>query len=198
MNPTTWKTIKETFATALELPLPDRESFLLKSNEEIRREVEKLLSTYTEAQTFIGTPLIVEQGLRHNPLEENLTGKKIDDYFVLDKLGEGGMGAVFLAEHCGQGFSQRVALKLIKRGMDTNAVLGRFLMERQILANLEHPNIARLYGGGSTTDGLPYFVMEYVEGESIRDFCDNQQFDINDRLRLLPRSVKQFLMRINS
>jgi hypothetical protein len=168
MNPATWKTIKETFATALELPLLERDRFLAGSNEEIRREVEKLLSTYQEAQTFIGTPLIVQKGLRPDALEENLTGKKIDDYFVVEKIGEGGMGIVFLAEHCGQGFSKRVALKLIKRGMDTNAVLGRFLMERQILADLEHPNIARLYGGGSTTDGLPYFVMEHVEGESIR------------------------------
>jgi hypothetical protein len=178
MNPATWKTIKETFATALELPAPERDQFLAKSSDEIRGEVEKLLATYKEAQTFINTPLIVEKGLRRNGHEENLTGKKIDDYFVLDKLGEGGMGTVFLAEHCGQGFSQRVALKLIKRGMDTNAVLGRFLMERQILAGLEHPNIARLYGGGSTADGLPYFVMEYVEGQTIRDFCENRQFDI--------------------
>jgi len=187
MNPATWKTIKETFATALDLPTTERDRFLAGSNDEIRREVEKLLSTYTEAQTFIGTPLIVEKGLRPNALEENLKGKKIDDYFVLEKIGEGGMGIVFLAEHCGQGFSKRVALKLIKRGMDTNAVLGRFLMERQILADLEHPNIARLYGGGSTSDGLPYFVMEHVEGESIRDFCDNQQFDISDRLRLFTK-----------
>ena len=187
MNPATWKTIKETFSTALDLPSPDRASFLSNSSEEIRREVEKLLATYQEAQTFIGTPLMVEKGLRPKALEENLTGKKIDDYFVLEKIGEGGMGIVFLAEHCGQGFSKRVALKLIKRGMDTNAVLGRFLMERQILADLEHPNIARLYGGGSTTEGLPYFVMEHVEGESIRDFCDNQQFDINDRLRLFTK-----------
>jgi serine/threonine protein kinase len=184
MNPATWKTIKETFATALELPALERDQFLAKSSEEIRAEVEKLLATYKEAQTFINTPLIVEQGLHRNGHEESLTGKQIDDYFVLDKVGEGGMGIVFLAEHCGQGFSQRVALKLIKRGMDTNAVLGRFLMERQILAGLEHPNIARLYGGGSTSDGLPYFVMEYVEGQSIRDFCDNQQFDIADRLKL--------------
>ena len=108
------------------------------------------------------------------------------------------MGIVFLAEHCGQGFSQRVALKLIKRGMDTNAVLGRFLMERQILADLEHPNIARLYGGGSTTDGLPYFVMEHVEGESIRDFCDNQRFDINDRLRLFTKVCEAISTLINS
>lgn len=184
MNPATWKTIKETFATALELPLLERDRLLAGSSEEIRREVEKLLSSYSEAQTFIGTPIIVEQGLRPKALDENLTGKKIDDYVVLEKIGEGGMGAVFLAEHCGQGFSKRVALKLIKRGMDTNAVLGRFLMERQILAELEHPNIARLYGGGSTSDGLPYFVMEYVEGESIRDFCDKQRFDISERLKL--------------
>ena len=91
MNPATWKTIKETFATALDLPAPERESFLSKSSEEIRLEVEKLLSSYHEAQTFIGTPLIVEKGLRPNAHEENLTGKKIDDYFVLEKIGEGGM-----------------------------------------------------------------------------------------------------------
>lgn len=187
MNPATWKTIKETFSTALDLPLPERENFLSNSSEEIRREVEKLLSTYQEAQTFISTPLIVEKGLREKAIEENLVGKQIDQYLILQKLGEGGMGTVFLAEHCGQGFSQRVALKLIKRGMDTNAVLGRFLMERQILAGLEHPNIARLYGGGSTSDGLPYFVMEHVEGDSIRDFCHNQRFEINDRLILFTK-----------
>jgi serine/threonine protein kinase len=187
MNPATWKTIKETFATALDLPMAEREGFLSNSSDEIRVEVEKLLSTYQEAQTFIGTPLLVEKGLRPNGLDENLTGKQIDDYFVLEKIGEGGMGSVFLAEHSGQGFSQRVALKLIKRGMDTNAVLGRFLMERQILAGLEHPNIARLYGGGSTREGLPYFVMEYVEGQTIRDFCDHRGFDVSERLRLFSK-----------
>src|SRR5436190_23425792 len=128
MNPATWKTIKETFAAALELPAPDRESLLLKSSDEIRREVERLLSTYKEAQTFIGTPLMVEKGWRQ---KEDFVGKQIDDYLILNKLGEGGMGTVFLAERQGQDFSQRVALKLIKRGMDTHAVLKRFLMERQ-------------------------------------------------------------------
>jgi len=187
MDPTTWKAIKETFSAALELPLPEREGFLSSSSEEIRREVERLLATYAEAKTFIGTPIIVEKGLREKATEASLVGKQIDQYLILQKLGEGGMGTVFLAEHCGQGFSQRVALKLIKRGMDSNAVLGRFLLERQILAGLEHPNIARLYGGGSTSDGLPYFVMEHVEGESIRDFCDNRQFDINERLTLFAK-----------
>src|SRR5262245_33056462 len=187
MNPATWKTIKETFSTALDLPAAERDRFLAASGEDIRHAVEKLLSTFKEAETFIGTPIIVQKGLRQKALEENLVGKQIDQYQILKKLGEGGMGTVFLAEHCGQGFSQRVALKLIKRGMDTNAVLGRFLMERQILAGLEHPNIARLYGGGSTADGLPYFVMEHVEGESIKDFCDNQRFDLNERLTLFTK-----------
>jgi serine/threonine protein kinase len=187
MNPATWKTIKETFATALDLPATERDRLLAGSSDEIRAEVEKLLASYQEAQAFIGTPIIVEKGLRPDAFEEKVTGKKIDDYCVLEKIGEGGMGTVFLAEHTGQGFSQRVALKLIKRGMDTNAVLGRFLMERQILAGLEHPNIARLYGGGSTNDGLPYFVMEHVEGESIRDFCDKRRFDTDERLRLFTK-----------
>src|SRR5262249_43536919 len=116
-----------------------------------------------------------------------LVGKQIDDYLILEKLGEGGMGTVFLAERSGQDFKQRVALKLIKRGMDTSAVLKRFLLERQILAGLEHPNIARLFDGGSTADGLPYLVMEYVEGESIRDFCENRRLDINERLKLFAK-----------
>ena len=81
MNPTTWKAIKETFSAALELPLTERESFLSSSSEEIRREVERLLASYKEAQTFISTPLLVEKGLRRNGLEENLLGKQIDDSF---------------------------------------------------------------------------------------------------------------------
>src|SRR4051812_1608295 len=103
MNPATWKTIKETFSTALDLPLPERERLLSSSNEEIRREVERLLASYKEAKTFISTPLLVQQGLR---AEETLVGKQIDDYSIVRKLGEGGMGSVFLAERRGRDFSQ--------------------------------------------------------------------------------------------
>jgi serine/threonine protein kinase/tetratricopeptide (TPR) repeat protein len=184
MNPTKWKAIKETFSAVLELPLPERRAFLSKETEEVRREVERLLAVFPEAKNFINEPLVVEKGLRQNRREENLVGKRIDDYVILEKLGEGGMGVVFLAEQRGENFTQKVALKLIKRGMDTNLVLKRFLMERQILASLEHPNIARLFDGGSTDDGLPFFVMEYVEGESIKKFCENHGFDTRERLEL--------------
>jgi len=187
MDPAIWKTLKETFSQALELAPAQREGFLANLSPEIRGEIEKLLSTYQEAQTFIDTPLVVQKGLRPNGREENLIGKLVDNYQIIEKLGEGGMGAVFLAERRAGDFTQRVALKLIKRGMDTNAVLKRFLMERQILAGLEHPNIARLFDGGSTRDGVPYFVMEYVKGESIRDFCENRNLDTNQRLKLFTK-----------
>ncbi len=184
MNPEKWKTIKETFSAVLELPLPERVNFLSGKPRDVRREVEKLLSGYSEAENFISTPIIVEKGLRKNRREENLVGRQIDDYLIIKKIGEGGMGVVFLAEQRGENFSQKVALKLIKRGMDTNLVLKRFLMERQILANLEHPNIARLFDGGTTPDNLPYFVMEYVEGDSIKKYCETHRYGTKERLQL--------------
>jgi serine/threonine protein kinase len=187
MDSEKWKTIKATFAAVLELPPAERVRFLSGSSEEIRSEVEKLLTSYTEAESFISTPLLVQKGLRKKRLEEDLIGKKIEGYVILKKIGEGGMGRVFLAERRGEEFSQKVALKLIKRGMDTTLVLKRFLKERQILAELEHQNIARLFDGGSTDDGLPFFVMEYVEGESIKSFCDLHGFGIGERLKLFTK-----------
>jgi serine/threonine protein kinase len=91
---------------------------------------------------------------------------------VVREIGRGGMGAVFLAERDDGHFEQRVAVKLIKRGMDTELVLRRFRAERQILASLQHPNIARLLDGGTTGDGLPYFVMEYIDGQPIDEYAD--------------------------
>ena len=173
----------------LDLPEAERRDFLAREkNLSIRKEVEKLLRAHENADDFIAKSFADEYGLRENGLrEENLVGKQIDDYKILEKIGEGGMGTVFLAEHAERDFSQKVALKLIKRGMDTNAVLKRFLMERQILSQLEHPFIARLLDGGSTKDGLPYFVMEYVSGETIKQFCENHQFDTNERLELFEK-----------
>ena len=95
------------------------------------------------------------------------------------------MGTVFLADR--QEFKQRVALKVIKRGMDTDEIVRRFRREREVLADLSHPNIARLLDGGTTADGLPYFVMEYVAGTPITDFCDEKKLGIEERLQLFLR-----------
>lgn len=106
---------------------------------------------------------------------------------VLSELGRGGMGVVYLAERADGAYDQQVAVKLVKRGVDTDEVLARFRRERQILARLEHPGIARLVDGGVSDDGRPFLVMERVEGESILDYCDRRRLGIGDRLRLFLR-----------
>ncbi|MCU1289221.1 MAG: Serine/threonine protein kinase [Acidobacteria bacterium] len=113
-----------------------------------------------------------------------MIGRRVGVYELKKELGRGGMGAVFLAERADGEFYQTVAVKLIKRGMDTDLILKRFRRERQILAALNHPNIAYFLGGGSTPDGLPYFVMEYIEGAPLYRFCDENDLDVNERLKL--------------
>src|SRR6266850_6897926 len=102
---------------------------------------------------------------------------------ILREIGRGGMGTVFLAVRADDQYRKQVAIKLVNRGMDTDKILRRFVMERQILANLEHPNIARLLDGGTTQDGLPYFVMEHVEGETIIRYCDKHRLHTLERLQ---------------
>jgi tetratricopeptide (TPR) repeat protein len=112
------------------------------------------------------------------------SGQRLDRYRIVREIGRGGMGAVYLAERADEQYQKRVAIKLIKRGMDTDSVLRHFRNERQILANFDHPNIARLFDGGTTEDGLPYFVMEYVEGIPIDKYCHAHGLSIIDRLKL--------------
>ncbi len=118
----------------------------------------------------------------------NSPGEIIGPYRILHSLGHGGMGEVFLAERADQQFHQRVAIKLVKRGMVSRDIQARLRMERQILASLEHPNIARLLDGGTTVDGTPYIVMEYVDGRPIDIYCDELALTIDQRLQLF-RSI---------
>ncbi|HJQ26991.1 MAG TPA: protein kinase [Blastocatellia bacterium] len=111
----------------------------------------------------------------------------IGPYRVLRKIGEGGMGAVYLAERDDAQYKKQVAIKLVRRGMASSFIVRRFRNERQILASLDHPNIARLLDGGTTEDGLPYFVMEYIEGQPITDYADERQLSTADRLKLFAR-----------
>lgn len=186
MDPSNWKRIKELFAAALEMPTNEQADFVSRLDAGIRGEVQKLLIANADAGDFISAPAMIGFGSVENQGSDDVP-EQIDEYHILRQIGAGGMGTVFLAEHTGEGFTQRVALKLIKRGMDTSAVLNRFLMERQILANLEHPNIARMLDGGTTADGLPYFVMEYVEGDEIRKYAVNNGLGLKDRLGLFQK-----------
>lgn len=188
MNPERWKEIKSILEQAIEVAPPERALYLDEvcgNDRELRREVEALLDFDNTRANALEQPafsILDENGFGKNA--KNLIGKQIGNYKVVDELGIGGMGAVFLAERADGAFNQKVALKIVKRGMDTDAVLRRFLNERQILAALEHPNIAHLIDGGTTEDGLPYFVMEYVEGEAITNYAALKNLNLEERLKL--------------
>ena len=187
MNSDQWKEIKDIFANAIDLSEQERPAFLESCSQELRSEVEKLLAAHDKAGEFILEPAMVEAGLSENDDQDFYAGKQIDSYKIITEIGHGGMGTVYLANRADESFDKPVAIKLIKRGMDTNAVLKRFVMERQILARLEHPNIAVLLDGGSTADGLPYLVMEYVDGSPITKFCDSHRLATRKRLELFQK-----------
>lgn len=165
MNPEKWKKIKELFAEAVELPMAERTAFLDQNcDSEIRAEVEKMLE------------MDEDDSLETSPLHQfNPIGKSIGKYKVLEEIGRGGMGNVYLAER--EDLKQKVALKIIKKGLDSEDILRRFKHESEILATLEHPNIARLIDGGTTPDGLPFYTMEFVEGQPIDEFCNNKSLE---------------------
>ncbi len=182
--PERWKQVEALFEQALEVPTAERPHFLQGiGDDELRGEVESLLHAHGQAGAFLDEP---EHFFSSEGLEEDafLPGQIIDRYRIIREIGRGGMGAVFLAERADQEFKMQVAVKLIKRGMDTDQVLRRFQHERQILASLEHPNIARLLDGGTTDDGLPYFVMEYIKGERIDHYAEQHRLSITERLEL--------------
>ena len=184
MSASRWQRLEALFHEARSLP-PDARTALLDrechGHPELRAEVERLLAAHERSGRFIEAPVLTLSG---QDREEPVEGRRIGPYRVVRELGRGGMGAVYLAERADGGFSQRVAIKLIKRGMDTDHVLARFRAERQILASLDHPNVARLLDGGSTSDGLPYLVMEYIDGQPIDNFADSRELTVADRLRL--------------
>ena len=111
-------------------------------------------------------------------------GERVGAYEILEEIGHGGMGTVYLGRRADEAFQKKVAIKLVRAGMDLDSVLRRFRTERQILANLEHPHIARLLDGGATPDGRPYFVMEYIEGRTLPDWCAEKGLGVRERLRL--------------
>ncbi|MBS1794707.1 MAG: protein kinase [Acidobacteria bacterium] len=175
---------KKLFSSAVELPPPARAAFLDENcaDERIRREVESLVAAHDEAANFLNDVSAVGV-VRDSYLKSGrLIGQKIDKYRIEKELGRGGMGVVFLAGR--EDFRQQVALKIIKRGMDSDAILERFNREREILATLNHPYIARLLDGGTTAEGLPFFVMEYVDGRPVDEYCRAGNLSETARLEL--------------
>ena len=188
MEPTRWNKIMDAYAHAAELAEGDIVPYLDSLPNDIRPEIEKLLAADREAGDFLEGPIFMDPGISSKlDASPETHPTEIDGYKIIEPIGNGGMGTVYLAERHGEGFTQRVAVKVIKRGMDTHTVLRRFLTERRILADLEHPNIARMLDGGSTDDGVPYFVMEYVKGEPIRAYCDKRGLDIRTRLQIFAK-----------
>jgi serine/threonine protein kinase len=184
MDSSRWSKIKEAFNAAYDLRDEERSAFLDRCDKDLRPEIEHLLRANDEAGGFINDPAVVDLGLTGDGNIDIYIGKEIDSYLIVREIGHGGMGTVYLATRSDASFEKQFAIKLIKRGMDTNAVLKRFMMERQILAQLQHPNIANLVDGGTTADGVPYFVMEYVEGSPVTKFCDERELGVDERLAL--------------
>ncbi|HQR35797.1 MAG TPA: serine/threonine-protein kinase [Blastocatellia bacterium] len=186
MTPERWRRIDELFRTVADRPLAEREALLTRvcgGDDELRREVLELLAC-DPPDSFLHDPIKhATVAVAHEP-KDDLLNTRIGPYRLTRLIGHGGMGAVYEAVRDDDQFQHQVALKLIKRGMDSDFVRDRFLRERQILASLDHPHIARLFDGGTTRDGLPYFVMEFVNGISITDYCRQQELSLNDKLKL--------------
>ncbi|MCP4656175.1 MAG: protein kinase, partial [bacterium] len=158
-----WTQIKTILQAALELSEHERAAYLEEAcgtDQELRREVETLLTADQDRIRFLDRP--VSRLLDEDPPEVSLVGQRIGQYTLQQELGRGGIGSVCLAVRADDEFERQVAIKVLKRGMDTDEIVRRFRAERQILANLDHPYITKLHEGGTTDDGRPYFIMEYV------------------------------------
>jgi len=187
MDPDRWRRIEDLFQAALDCE-PERRAALLEASchddPGLRDEVESLIAAHEEAPF----PTMLAAGLEAARLLDQVAepapaGRRIGSYRVERELGEGGMGRVYLATRADDAFDKQVAIKVL-RGLDTADGLARFRTERQILARLDHPNITHLLDGGTTDEGLPYFVMEFIEGEPIDRYCDRCRLTVTERLVL--------------
>ncbi len=193
-SPARFRAVREAFLEVLDLDAGERQARLAEfaaADPALAEGVARLIEADGRAEGFLEgsagefAPEVVRGWLAARPAAEDGEAGTVGPYRLLELLGRGGMGEVYLAERGDGQFEQRVAVKLLKRGMDSEEILGRFLRERQILARLEHPGIARLLDGGLAGDGRPYFVLERVEGEPITDWCRRRQAPLALRLSLI-------------
>ncbi|HMW03239.1 MAG TPA: serine/threonine-protein kinase, partial [Acidobacteriota bacterium] len=188
--------LSELFLAALEVDAANRANWVLNACENDRAlsdQLEQLLAAHVCSAGLLDQTPVFDAGLeliaRELPTQPATypIGHRVGKYRLMRQIGQGGMGVVFAAHHEGVPGGKPVAVKILKRGMDTEAIVRRFQTEYRILASLEHPFIARFYDGGTTSDGLPYFVMELVSGLPIDEFCRQHRLSISDQLRLFQK-----------
>ncbi|MEM8932121.1 MAG: serine/threonine-protein kinase, partial [Acidobacteriota bacterium] len=185
LDPLRWRRAQELFHTALEHPVEERSAWLDRTCGEDRRLYAAVVALLDAAD---GATDRVDRVV--DSAATTLAGghpDRIDAYRILDLLGRGGMGAVYLAERDDEHYRQQVAIKVVRHGLGHPELLARLRQERQILANLRHPHIARLLDGGNTVDGSPYVVMEHIDGEPIDTWCDHHRLDVDRRLELFAK-----------
>ena len=191
LNPEQWAEVDRLFRCAAELPPEERSDFLARecSDRDLRQEVASLLQHSGEGLPSADAAIAsAAAALAHEPdPDERLIGARLGPYRVESIAGHGGMGAVYRASRVDAEFHQQVAIKLVRAAAESPSSLRRFRQERQILARLSHSNIARLLDGGSTPEGVPYLVMEFIEGEPITAWCERQSLGVEERLRLFLR-----------
>jgi serine/threonine protein kinase len=177
---------KSIFLEALEIASREGRASYLEAacggDQSLREAVEALLRAYDRPRRLLDSPGSLTPTAAHEPLTERV-GSLVGPYKLMEQIGEGGMGVVYVAEQT-QPVRRRVAMKVIKPGMDSKQVVARFEAERQALAMMDHPNIAKVLDGGTTDAGRPYFVMELVRGLPITEYCDNQRLPVRERLDL--------------
>ena len=188
MTPERWLAIGELFDLALAAPTNERTALIDRvsgTDEEVRREVRSLLASHNAAPGgFVQKRIDVALESFHRTSTAAAAPARVGPYRLVRELGRGGMGAVFLAERDDDEYRAKVAVKLVRPGMDTEFILARFRRERQTLARLHHPNISRLLDGGTTDQGLPYIVMEYIDGPWITTYAAQRKLGVEARLRL--------------
>ncbi len=178
-----WERIKEIFATVIDEPLELRRAKaaeLCDGDERLRSEIDSWLDSYEEADQFLESPAARPPDVSARRVE----GRTFGHYTIEREIGRGGMGAVYIANRSDGEFEQKVALKIVRQSIAEDHVIERFRRERQILASLNHPNIAKLLDGGVSEKGEPYLVMEYVDGHPISEYVVSADLSIDDRLRL--------------
>ena len=187
MTPERWQQIDALFRSTLELEEARQERFLAEScadDPELYKEVASLLAADRRVDHSLEQAVAAEAADLKRSRAKTREGETVGAYEISGLLGKGGMGAVYLATRADRSYKKSVAIKILKRGMDSDEILSRFLQERQILASFEHPNIARLIDAATTDDGLPCLIMEYVEGLPVDRFCRENRLRLGERLEL--------------